>query len=171
MNRAVESHGKPGARQYARLSLAVVCALLLVTIMMITVVDVIGRYVLNAPLMGATELTELLLCAVIFLGLPAVCLDDAHIRVDILLSRVPPALEPLRKIAVSLVSAIVLGLIAWRLWGHAGNLAGYAQSTNTLKIPVAPLAYLTSVAVAVSAVITVVNGITGGDDKTGEAGL
>ncbi|MDJ0933104.1 TRAP transporter small permease [Breoghania sp.] len=123
----------------------------------ITVIDVIGRYLLNSPLMGATKLTELLLTAVIFLGLPAVSLDDAHICVDILLSRVPRLLEPLCGFLVNLVSAGVLGVVSWQLWKRGIDLSGYGQSTNTLHISIAPLAWFAAIAVAAAAIVTVVN--------------
>lgn len=152
-----EDQHETGARRGARLAFAVACAILLAAIMIVTVIDVIGRYLLNSPLMGATELTELLLCAVIFLGMPAVCLDDAHIKVDILLKRVPPALEPLRSFVINLGSTGILCVIAWQLWKRGSELAGYGQSTNTLHIPVAPLAWFAAVAVGLSAAITLVN--------------
>lgn len=157
MSDLLASDTEKGARFSVRLAFAVASAILLTAIMVVTVLDVIGRYLLNSPLMGATELTELLLCAVIFLGLPAVCLDDAHIRVDILLKKVPPRLEPLRSFVVNLVSTGALCMIAWQLWKRGSELASYGQSTNTLHIPVAPLAWFAAIAVASSAAITLVN--------------
>ena len=40
--------------------------------MMITAVDVAGRYLFNKPLAGGFELTEMLLAALIYCGLPLV---------------------------------------------------------------------------------------------------
>jgi len=44
--------------------------------MVLTFVDVVGRYLLNRPLRGAFELTELGLVVLIFAGLPLVSHAD-----------------------------------------------------------------------------------------------
>ncbi len=75
----------PVRRTRARLVLATICGAMLLAMMGLTVADVLGRYLLGAPITGATELTEMMLAAVIFLGLPAVSLDRTP-------ARPPPAL-------------------------------------------------------------------------------
>ena len=64
-------------RQRVGTATAVALGVMLLALTGITVLDVTGRYLLNAPLPGGAELTELLVMAVIFTGLPAISLDDA----------------------------------------------------------------------------------------------
>ncbi|HSH57106.1 MAG TPA: TRAP transporter small permease, partial [Halomonas sp.] len=52
--------------------------------MLLTTVDVIGRYFFNAPILGAVELTQLMLAALVFLSLPVVCWRQEHVSVDLL---------------------------------------------------------------------------------------
>ena len=125
-----------------RLVLAVASAVLLLALMGVTVVDVAGRYLLSRPLPGATEITELLLCATIFTGLPAVCLDDGHVTVDLVTSRLERRPAALRLAAARLVTAAALAVIGWRLAVQGGRLAGYGETSVYLRLPVAPLAFL-----------------------------
>ncbi len=128
--------------------------LLLVCMMGLTVCDVIGRYVFNAPIVGATELTELLLCAVIFLGLGAVSLAEDHVTVDLLTDKFPDAVQPLRQGIIGLFSGGILIIVAWRIWVYADQIGGYGGQTTNLHIPIAPLGYFCATCALVGAVIT-----------------
>ncbi|HEY0276546.1 MAG TPA: TRAP transporter small permease [Paenirhodobacter sp.] len=152
---------EPVPRNPARRVLAAVCGTMLMAMMGLTVCDVIGRYVLNRPLIGATELTEMMLVAVIFLGLPAVSLDRDHVAVDILTDRLPKWVQPWRELVVSVLSAAMLGVISWRIWVYAGQIAGYGGATNSLRLPVAPVGYLCAVAAAVAALFMVLAALRG----------
>lgn len=137
-------------------ALAVAGGLMLCIMMGLTVCDVIGRYVLNAPVKGAAELTEILLAAEIFLGLGAVSLSEDHVTVDLLTEKLPSKTEPLRLALTGLFSAAVLCVVSWRLWVYAAQIGGYGGSTSTLAIPVAPLGYFCAICAAIGAVITAV---------------
>lgn len=134
--------------------LAVVGGIMLTVMMGLTVFDVIGRYIFNAPIKGAGELTEILLAATIFLGLGAVSLSEDHVTVDLLTDRFPPKVQPLRVLLAGLFSGVVLGVVSWRLWVYADQIGGYGGSTTTLAIPIAPLGYFCAICAAVGAVIT-----------------
>jgi len=117
------------------------CALTMLAMILLTVVDVIGRYLFASPLPGAGELTELMLVGVVFLGLPLVSLSDGHVTVDLLTERLPAwTRTPLLTLA-RLVNALVLGVIGWRLLIMGGMLAGYGQTSIYLRLPIAPFAY------------------------------
>lgn len=137
-----------------RLALAAVAAALLIALMGVTVVDVVGRDLLSRPLPGATEITELLLAAVIFTGLPAVCLDDGHVTVDLLTARLGARWAALRLLAARLLTAGALGVIAWRLAVQGGRLAGYGEVSVYLRLPVAPVAYAAAGLCALAAATT-----------------
>ena len=49
-----------------------------------TCIDVVGRYFLNSPLDGATELTQLMMGLIVFAILPTVCYREEHVSVDLL---------------------------------------------------------------------------------------
>ena len=144
-----------------RLALATICAVILLAMMGITLIDVVGRYLFNSPLIGATELTELMLVGVVFLGLPAVTLDRAHVSVSLLSDRLPARFQPLREFILSIVIAALLTAIGWRIFQQGNQIAGYGGTTETLDFPLAPVAWFCAVCIGVSALMTLWMGVSG----------
>lgn len=160
MSGATKPSGQPagnaspvGQRLTHRL-LSVICGLMLFAMMFVTLIDVVGRYLFNSPLQGATELTALLLVSTIFIGLPAVCLDEDHVTVDLFTDHLPDVIQPIRRAVIRLLSAIVLAVVAWRLFAYGHDLASYGETTVSLRLPVAPFAYLCSATTLVAGLIT-----------------
>jgi TRAP-type C4-dicarboxylate transport system permease small subunit len=56
--------------------LGVASSAILMCMMLLTFVDVVARYLLNRPIRGAFEVTELMLLVLIFAGLPLVSHAD-----------------------------------------------------------------------------------------------
>jgi TRAP-type transport system small permease protein len=130
---------------------ATFAGVMLAAIMMVTVVDVIGRYRFNSPLPGASEIIEILMALLVYIGLPVVSQRNAHVAVDMFSNVMPPRLVPVRDFIVRLLCAGLLGVIAWRLWLYAGFLS--RDVTEYLKLPQAPLVYALSVFAAVAALV------------------
>jgi len=137
----------------ASAGLSTVAAVVLGGVMMVSVVDVVGRYLFNRPLPGSSEITEILMAVLIYAGLPIVSQRQAHITVDLLDSITPKAIVPIRNIVVGLLSVLVLGVIAWRLWAYAGQIGESKDVTEYLKLPLAPFAYAMSVLAGIAAAI------------------
>lgn len=137
-----------------RTVLAVIGGVLLLGMMGITVVDVVGRYLFNAPLAGASELTEMLLAATIFLGLPAVSLDNEHVTVDLVTDQMPRWVHPWRLAITGVAGAGVLLVVAWRIWVYAAQFASYGGASQTLGLPIAPLGYFCAICTVAGALLT-----------------
>ena len=128
-------------------------ALLLLAMMALTTLDVVARYLFNSPVTGAFELTELMLAALIFAGLPLATERDEHIDVDLLDSFLPPNVLRANVFFATLVSGVVLAVLASQLWLRAGQLVAEQTVTNSLAVPLAPVGYLMAVATAFSALL------------------
>jgi len=137
----------------AREGLSTFAALVLVGVMMVSVVDVFGRYGLNRPLPGSSELTEILMAILIYAGLPIVSQRQAHITVDLLDPVTPKAVVPIRNAIVGLISVLVMALVAWRLWAYADQIRSSKDVTEYLKLPLAPFAYFMSVLAGLTAAV------------------
>ncbi|PRX09306.1 TRAP transporter small permease [Martelella mediterranea] len=137
-----------------RIVLSVTAGALLLALMALTVTDVVGRYLLNAPVKGAAEVSELLLVSIVYLGLPAVCLDGGHVTVDLVTKSLPRWSERPRLFLTGLVSSGVLGVIAWRLYVYGLQVGGYNLVTNSLRLPVAPVVWFCAVCAGISALVT-----------------
>jgi TRAP-type C4-dicarboxylate transport system permease small subunit len=123
----------------------------LFAIMGLTLVDVAGRKFFSASVPGSLELTELLMVAVIFAGLPLVSLQGEHVVFDSLDSRLTPALRRVQQFIVDALCAAALGGMAWLMWLKAGQMASYGDITAQLKLPVGPFVYAMSVLCALTA--------------------
>jgi TRAP-type C4-dicarboxylate transport system permease small subunit len=128
-------------------------AVVLFVLMMLTVVDVVGRDVFNAPLPGGFELTELMMAVLVFAALPAVTQRESHIVIDLLDFLTPRWLVVPRQVAIYVLCAAVLGLWSWRTWAWGDRMARYGDVTEFLKIPLAPVSYFISVLSAATGAI------------------
>jgi TRAP-type C4-dicarboxylate transport system permease small subunit len=131
--------------RWASRTLGAVSAITLFAMMVLTFADVWGRYLLRQPVFGGYEVTEFLMGVLIFSGLPILCAREGHVSIDVFDSLIPRKWRRPHLAAVNLVSAIVLGILAWRMFVQAGELWRNHEVTMTLKIPHGPFALLFSV--------------------------
>lgn len=140
-------------------SLEIGAAVVLMALMVMTCIDVAGRELLSAPLNGATELTELMLGALVFLALPVASWRDEHIVVDLLDNAFPAALARLRQLIVNLIAAVVLAAVTVRAWHFANRSVEFGDVTQFLHLPVAPIIYLIAVLSGFTAAVLLLNGV------------
>lgn len=132
--------------------LAAASALLILSLIAVTCVDVIGRYLFNRPFGGAYELTQMLLAALVFSALPLTSSDGGHVEVDLALHLVPRRLQLLFGRVAAMVSAVVLAYFAWRLILIGIDQMETGARSASLALPMAPLAWLGAASCAVSAI-------------------
>lgn len=131
--------------RWASRTLGAVTALTLFAMMVLTFIDVWGRYLLRQPVFGGYEVTEFLMGVLIFSGLPILCAREGHVSIDVLDSLIPRRWRRPHLAVVNLISAIALGILSWRMFVQAGELWRNNEVTMTLKIPHGPFALLFAV--------------------------
>ena len=131
------------------------CAILLLGLAALTVVDVIARYVFTAPLAGAFELTELMLGALVFAALPLATMTGEHVAVDALFDAAPPRLQTALAWLGGAATAVALWVVAWRLAAYSARLANDEAVTDALLVPLAPLGWFGAVMAALSGLLAV----------------
>lgn len=141
-------------RRHFRQITALLAGALLLLLTGVTLIDVIGRYLFNSPLSGGTEMTELLVMATVFAGLPAICLDDGHVTVDLFTSMMPNWLLGVQLFLTRLFVAGVLGLVSWQMWLHGVRLGNWNQTTIYLTVPLEPVAKIAAAICGASAMIS-----------------
>lgn len=134
-------------------ALAFIAALLVGLLILVTCIDVIGRYLLNRPFGGAYELTQMLLAALVFVALPLTSADGGHVEVDLALHLFPAPVQRLLGRLAGTVSAMVLAYFCWRLVLIGMDQIEDGARSASLMIPMAPLAFLAAANCAVSALI------------------
>ena len=117
-----------------------IASLLLVAIMLITIVDVVFRYLLKSPLAASFELTEVLLSVMIFASIAVAVARDEHIEVTLfesLLTRFPPF-----KRTVYVVSrlAIAVAFFCLGFWVFELGNGKWVEFTPVMHLPLAPVA-------------------------------
>ncbi len=127
------------------------CAFLLLCMMVLTCADVAGRYFFNAPVFGALEATEVLLAAVIFMGIPMVSIRNEHITINLFDSVLPPALFRIQNVLVNLIGTLCSVFIAWQLWSRAEGMLLSGEMTAQLEIRLGWLTVLMAVAMGLTA--------------------
>ncbi len=130
---------------------------ILLAVMGVSVADVVGRGIFNAPLPGAYEIIQFLMAALIYAALPSVSRQEAHIAIDLLDALTPTAAIPVRQVLVNLVAALCFGVVAWTLWVLAEKTREYGDVTEYLRVPRAPIIYFMSALSAVATIVLVAN--------------
>ena len=130
--------------------------LALLSMVAITVVDVIGRYLFNSPLSGAYELTQLHMTVLIFIGLPMVTARNAHVKIDFLRPLLGARARFVQDCVVGVISALVLAVLAWKMAELGLRFASHGDGTIFANIPFAPFAFIDAVLVACAAICALV---------------
>ena len=128
---------------------------ILLAMMLLTVVDVVARYVFSRPLRGAFEITELMLLVLIFAGLPLVSFADEHAVMDFIDRLLGPRSQGWLERSVQLVNAAFMFLLMWLVWLKANRIWGYRDTTDVLRIVYGPFVYFMAVTLALAGVIHV----------------
>ena len=134
-------------------ALGFAASVILFSLMLVTFVDVVGRYGFNRPLRGAFEGTELMLLVLIFAGLPLVSHADEHVTMDFIDHMIDPGTRRVVAALAQLVCAATLLGLSWLIWLKAGKIAAYGDTTDVLKILLAPFVYFMAAMIALSGLI------------------
>lgn len=135
----------------------------LLVVMLVVLVDVIGRNLLNRPLPWGTDLVEVLMAVLVFALYPVLAWRANHITVDLV--PVGRSLRGLQRLLSRLMGAGLFGVIAWCVARQALRAAEYGEASPMLQMPTAwvlsgvsamaaltALAFLLSLRTATSAV-------------------
>jgi TRAP-type C4-dicarboxylate transport system permease small subunit len=118
-------------------------ALSLLSLIVLTFVDVVGRYLFNSPVPGAFEYVRILMGIVVFGAMPLASARNAHLRAGMLDHFIPERVNAVREPFVQLVSASILGLILWRLAVEAQSKWQSKEVFSGLTIPLwMPITYM-----------------------------
>jgi TRAP-type C4-dicarboxylate transport system permease small subunit len=140
-------------------TLGVAAAAILFAMMVITVVDVVGRYLFDAPLPAGYELIQFGMASLVFLILPVVTARGENVTVELIPMKRGPRLAAVLDATAALISTAVLIGFGIELWRRAGSFGG--ETSSNMRMPLAPFAYGMSVVWFLCAGITAALGILG----------
>ena len=142
-----------GAVRRLEQALGYFVALTLFVTMVMTLVDVLGRYFFSTPLPAGHELTELLVGVVVYTAIPLITIQNQQITITLFSARLSGRLRHMLVTIVPLFSAVVMGLLAWRLIVQASKLAEFRSATLYLQWSIYPFVYFMGIMAVLSALI------------------
>lgn len=142
----------------------VLSCIVLFCMMLLTFVDVIGRYILGAPIFGASEMISTFLAYLIFLGLAIANARDKHVVVELFDQRIRGFAPKVYDWIVQGFSVVAMCLIAYVLFDQAVEAAHVGSQTVVLEWPLSWISG-TVAALAVLSVVTQVLGLFIGTSK------
>jgi TRAP-type transport system small permease protein len=134
-------------------ALGLAASAILFCMMTLTFVDVVLRYVFNRPLRGGFEVTELMLLVLIFAGLPLVTHAGEHVTMDLIDRWLGAGARNALTRLMEAVSAALMFALTWFMWIKATRVAGYGDTTDVLRIVVAPFVYFMVAMILLSGLI------------------
>jgi TRAP-type C4-dicarboxylate transport system permease small subunit len=104
--------------------------------MLITGIDVVGRYVFSKPLLGAFEMSELALAVVILLGWAYTQSVKGHIDIDLLYNHLPNGTKTVLDFFIPLLGLLLFSFVSWQGILFVIDSLGWNETTEMINIPV-----------------------------------
>ena len=115
--------------------LAVLAGIALFCMMMLTFVDVVGRYGFNKSIFGTSEMIEVLMVFVIFAGVAFVTASDKHIKVDIFAGWIERVAPNFQRWTVHVFSLVIYACLTYELGHHMLDSFVSEKRTAVLDFP------------------------------------
>ena len=149
--------------------LGIAASVLLFCLMTLTFADVVARYLLNRPIRGAFEVTELGLLVLIFAGLPLVSHADEHVTMDFIDRMLPERLVAVWIRLMHALCAAIMFFLAWQVWIKAARISSYGDTTDVLRIVTGPFVYFMALMIALTGAVHAVKVYSPGKAKASQA--
>jgi len=125
-----------------------VAGALIIAVMALTVYNILGRWLFDNPFRGTVELTQLAMLGIVYLGMAHAQDTGNHIAVDLLYSKLPTVARLVLDWFGTLLSVVILSLLAWQLYEYSAVLQEGNRVTASRGISLYPAAYLGIVGIA-----------------------
>ncbi|MGO4389665.1 TRAP transporter small permease [Microvirga sp. 2YAF29] len=116
-------------------ALLVPAAFALVTMVAVTICDIVARAAFSTPIVGTLEIVELSLAISLFLSLPEVCRLNMHIAVDLIDGFVGPAGVRLLHRIAAIAWVVLLMLLAYQAAQQAYDAWRFGDQRPDLGTP------------------------------------
>lgn len=120
---------------------------------LLTLADVLGRYLFNISIMGAVELTEILMVGVIFCGIILATVKREHVVVDLLPIPFGKTAACIAHVGTQLLAAGISALLAVVSWSQAESARDYGDQTTMLGLSLAPVVYFMSIMLFINTIV------------------
>ncbi|WP_022665742.1 TRAP transporter small permease [Desulfospira joergensenii] len=119
-------------------------ALALTSMMLLTVVDVIGRF-FKHPIFGSVELVGFMAVIVAAAALPFTYKMNGHVGVEILVRLLPKKTRIIIDIITRLLTFALFGVITWQMFLYAGDIRKTGEVSMNLEFPITYIIFVLAV--------------------------
>jgi TRAP-type C4-dicarboxylate transport system permease small subunit len=116
-------------------ALRYVCMSLMFFMMVLGTFDVMGRYLFNKPILGTYEIFEILLPAIVLLGLGYTQGNNSHVRVELFISHLSARKQTILNFVTNGLALFISALILWRGWVLATAYWHMGRTIPTIEVP------------------------------------
>ena len=110
-------------------------AFILFVLVVLTCIDVVGRYFFSMPVVGAVELVRICMAGIIFFSLPAMFFRNDHVCVDLITMLMRGRLGWIISIVMLIISIYVAWRVGDRVFDYAVRAHEDGDKTEYLGIP------------------------------------
>lgn len=130
-----QQYEEKGPMKWLAFVLELIASITLFAMMVLTCIDVIGRYFLHQPVLGATELTEIFLAVVLFAVMPVITWRGGQIVVDLIDNFVSAKVLRLLMALSTVLIATSMYFVAFRIFELGARNLKRGITTDFLFIP------------------------------------
>ncbi len=113
----------------------------LVCMMLLTVVDVIGRF-FKYPIFGSVELVGFFATIIVATALPYTYKMDGHVGVEILVRLLSKKTQLIIDIITRVISLALFCLITWQMFLYAADIKHSGEVSMNIEFPIYLIVYL-----------------------------
>ena len=128
--------------------LKLIGAIALTAMMMLTVVDVIGRF-FKSPIFGSVELVGFLATIVVASALPYTYKVEGHVGVEIVVRLLSEKIQTWIDILTRTITLILFILITWQMFLYAEDIQKTGEVSMNLEFPIYYIVYLLAFALLI----------------------
>lgn len=135
--------GSPISKNFQKISdfFGYLGSIALFGMMVLTTIDVTGRYLFNSPLMGAFEITEYLVLILVFSFLGNSQSYKVHVSVDLFFQKFSKKVRLIAELFNHIACFAFTALIGWMSFLKALELKEVGEASPNLQIPDYPFVY------------------------------
>ncbi|MDD3657083.1 MAG: TRAP transporter small permease [Atribacterota bacterium] len=114
-------------------------------LVMLTIVDILGRFLFNSPIRGKYELSGLLLVVIVFFTFGYSEYKQDNVKIDFLYERYPSFLKKIVDLVSQLIYLVIVATMAWRVIIYGKYMMSTNAVTGSLRIPYWPIILASSI--------------------------
>ena len=126
---------------------------MLLGLMGLTVVDVTLRYIFNAPLYGARDVSKLMLLTMIALSVAYSARTGGQVVIEFFSHWMGSRLANFSEAGARMAAIAMLLILSWQLWLSSDSAAAFGEASLALGIPFGPFYILLAVGMLLYAVV------------------